>query len=235
MGECKTSPTPGCIIAHVCRPGQVLIACGGIPHRPWLCYPKAILNQKHLHRPNLQLARDCNSVPQSQGTEAWNAVGKVHECRQRYRLPGKAKKGWSQLWVYSSSMPKYSHLELTWGTSRHTSAWPSRGRHVLLWHAPSRTAVHTLQPRCYVAGLGHSSFQLRCPPLQRKPGYLHLGMLAPSMLRRNPSRKKGVWSFAQVRRLNPSPGNVEVFLEIVEKILMPEKCAKSHCSVRLPH
>lgn len=74
MGECEISPTPGCIIAHVCRPGQVLMACGGIPHRPWLCYTKAILNQKHLHKSNLQLTDSkglqfCSPVPRHTSLE----------------------------------------------------------------------------------------------------------------------------------------------------------------------
>lgn len=73
------------------------------------------------------------------------------------------------------------------------------------------------------AGLGHSFFQREAEQTltftPRHTGIIHA--------EEKPSKKKGVCSFAQVLRLNSNPGKDKLFLQIVEKIFMPEKRAKS--------
>lgn len=83
---------------HYCTSaGQVrcswLVVAFPIDHDCAILKPFLIKNTFTNQISNWLIARGCNSVPQSQGTQAWNAVEKVHECRQRKTLPWKAKKG----------------------------------------------------------------------------------------------------------------------------------------------
>lgn len=122
-----------------------LTACCGIPCR--LCtVPKPRLNRATSTNgiTSWLITRDCDSFPQSQGTQAWDAVGKGQtEVQTAWESKGGLEPAVGGLFFLAKRKVFSTWANLMWKQAYNYMA-KQRQTHVLLWCAPSEPAGREL-------------------------------------------------------------------------------------------